>query len=312
MYPGIRCLARVALGVGLLLHAGADTLVLEPDADTSLLELQPDFNLGAQSDLPAGTLGSAAQQTRSRMLLRFDLAGALPVGAVIEAASLTLTVTRVPDGGGTPSQFSLHRMLRSWGEGQRSGSLPGGAPAVAGEATWDHRASPDLPWAEPGGVPGMDFADEPSSTERIQGRGEYGFEFGALQVAELQTWVREPDTNFGWILLSRSEGEARTARRFGSREHALAETRPRLTLEYSLSGIIPPEIRGFVLESDSARVVVDLQPGVNQNLEVSSAPVGMPWLPIAAVTETNTAGQLILIDPTPLASQRYYRVAASL
>lgn len=234
-----------ALGHGLVvvlfcvfaLVAKSDTIVLNPVADTTLLESAPDFNMGGEGHLAAGTTGSMAQSTRNRALLRFDLSG-IPPQSQILSAILTLQVTGVPgrDGGDGPinSSFILHRVLRSWGEGAKLGFR--GEFATAGEATWNHAISAGLgapggtPWSVPGAGGPSDAASEASASQFVSGLGAYEFGPSTPMRADLQRWVENPSLNFGWLLMSDSESRKKTARRFGSREDPKAT--PRLTIEY--------------------------------------------------------------------------------
>ena len=92
---------------GLVAHGGS--VELRPTGDTGLMEYEPDFNLGSQSDVPVGTMGVLAGVTRSRMLLKFDLASSLPAGAEVQSALLHVSLTKAPSG--PESVFALHRML---------------------------------------------------------------------------------------------------------------------------------------------------------------------------------------------------------
>src|SRR6476660_8457206 len=109
----------------------ADSTNLNPVADTALLETNPDFNLGGTNPILAGT---TANGPRSRALFRFDLSQ-IPTGATINSATFTIQVTN-KNGLGVGSDFTLHRLLKSWGEGM--GSFLAGAPATEGEATWNN------------------------------------------------------------------------------------------------------------------------------------------------------------------------------
>ncbi|MGA1238514.1 MAG: hypothetical protein ACO34E_16825, partial [Limisphaerales bacterium] len=105
------------------LSLGAATMELGPVADAGLMELEPDFNLGAQEDVPVGGLGALAANTVSRMLIRFDLSG-VPAGAVFQSARLRCEVVREPSGA-VDSTFALHRVLVPWEEGGGEGPIPG-------------------------------------------------------------------------------------------------------------------------------------------------------------------------------------------
>ena len=290
--------------------ASAATVALTPVSDTALFEQQPDFNFGWQQDLPAGTVGPAAATLRSRLLLRFELASAVPSNAVLRSASLRLTVTRVPDGTPVNSTFALHRMLRPWIEGEKEGGLPGGAQATAGEPTWNARSFPDEAWGQPGGESGIDYSTDVLSSERIQGAGEYVFEFGQAQMNHFEEWRRNPESNFGWILLSQAEAEPKSARRFGSREHSQPATRPTLVLDYDLPSISQPTITGISV-STNQNVVVRFTASANTRYRLEATPtiVSPVWQPVTEFLPAPAAGEMSLQDTAVVAPRRFYRVA---
>ncbi|NIP96626.1 MAG: hypothetical protein GWO24_25605, partial [Akkermansiaceae bacterium] len=164
----------------------AEVVTLNPVADTCLFEFDPDFNFGRQRDLPGGTLGLMGNSSRCRVLYKFDLA-AVPAGATIESARLTLAITSQLPVGRQVSDFALSRVLVDWGEGDGFGERPGGREALPAEATWNHRFHPGegqtaIPWAEPGGEFGVDFASARSGmAENVDGSRSnptsYVFEF---------------------------------------------------------------------------------------------------------------------------------------
>jgi hypothetical protein len=168
---------------------------------------------------------------RARGLFRFDSAGQIPPSATITSVSLRLTVTRVPSGGGVTSLFELRRVLQPWGEGNKTSSQ--GSEASAGEASWTNRLTGTAPWTIPGGQIGADFSSTFSATAPVAGLGNVTFDSGPGLIADVQAWVANAGTNFGWVLMSQSEDQHETARRFASREdfnHA-----PQLVIEYSLN-----------------------------------------------------------------------------
>lgn len=222
----------LAAGSGLLVTvalAGADTVLLAPSADTCLFELDPGFNFGGQRDVPAGTLGAQVGESRSRALYRFAIAETVAAGAAVVAARLRVEVVRSPEGKRN-STFALHRVLVDWGEGDKRGDNPGGAPAETGEANWLARAHPDRPWSVPGGAFGEDFATEPAAERGVVGDGEYVFEFNATGLADVREALRSPDKDYGWLLVSQAEGQPKTARRWATREHRTSP--PVLEIEF--------------------------------------------------------------------------------
>ncbi len=203
--------------------AGAATVTLNAVDDTSIYEGNPAGDLGATT-LLAGT-NQLIQ--RGRAMFRFDTAS-IPAGAVISEVQVLLYVTRRPDpdqhGGPVDSDFSLYRMFVSWGEG--SGSNATGSVALPGAATWNERFFGSTAWATPGGQIGTDFADTPSATTFVSDVGAYTWASTTELVDDVRSWVENPASNFGFMLVSQSEGMPGSGRRFGSTEQP--------------AGIIPP------------------------------------------------------------------------
>jgi hypothetical protein len=186
-------------------------------ADTSLIASSPDNNTGGNDFLSAGNGGGSPR----RALIQFDLAS-LPAGAIVNAATLTLTV---PSGNtGNPSSFDLFRVLGSWGEGTNTGSS--GTAAEPGDATWNSRFQGSLLWNTPGG----DYATTTSATTFVSGLGVYTWSSTRL-AADVQLWAGNSSTNFGWILISQAEDVSSSARRFGSREDP--PNAPVLAIDYT-------------------------------------------------------------------------------
>ena len=220
----------------------AESVVLHPVADATLFEVAPNNSAGGAGFFNAGT---TQNRTRNRALLQFDVSSALPPGAVISAAGLQLEVVRRSKDGYEISVFGLHRVLEPWGEGQTVPTDNGGglgAPAAPGDATWNNRFAftPEV-WASPGGAPGMDFAEDFSSSTLIYDVGTYQFESTLGLVRDVQSWLDNPQANFGWMLLTESEDLPFTARRFASREDPGGG--PVLMLEYT----VVPEPGAFAL-----------------------------------------------------------------
>lgn len=215
----------------------ADTVELRPVADTSLMEVSPDNSNGGQAWLLAGTTQNFPKM---RAVMQFDYAGLIPPDAIINAVQLLLEVTRQPRDGYNPAPFGLHRMLRAWGEGTNIAlDNPGGmgAPAATNDATWNERfAHTGQTWGAPGGAAGVDFVTEASSQTFIYGVGNSPYTFSSSLdpqlVGDVQDWLANPASNFGWMLLGEAEDINFTARRFASRE-APNDLGPRLFIDYT-------------------------------------------------------------------------------
>jgi len=261
-------------------------------------------NLGGSTDFIAGTTAGAFGQPtyKNRAVLKFDIAAQLPAGAIITSASLTLGVVKIPAPPAN-STFGLHRLLVSWGEGNKVGSS--GAQATTGEATWTSRAFLLPQWGDPGGKVGTDFLADTSASTLVGGLGSYTFASTSNLVANVQFWLDNTNSNFGWILISQDEATASTARRFASREGGAKA--PSLLIEFTVSQAQPPRMGQMTLLGDTVSFQFDVSPQRPYAVEFNNA-MGTPnWL-----TLTNIAARLaptnITVSDSVTAGQRFYRV----
>jgi hypothetical protein len=166
-----------------------------------------------------------------RALIAFDIAGSLPAGAIIDSVQLNLNISKVPDA--DPQSFSLHRLTSDWGEG--SSNAPGeegrGAEATTDDATWFRTFFPLSFWTSEGG----DFVPTASVTTSFSGLGVASFSSADAFVADVQLWLDQPETNFGWILVG-DESSYLTAKRFDSRENSVENFQPRLIVTFTPTG----------------------------------------------------------------------------
>jgi hypothetical protein len=199
--------------------------------DTTLYELNPNSNLGSAT-LGAGAISQpfSGSPARMRALIRFDLSE-LPAGATITSAEVTVTVVdHLPSGTPPGSTFELHRALKDWGEGNKIGTL--GGLAETGEATWLAPKHPGPAWTDSGASGADDTAATISSSIPVNALGSYTFPSTTDLVADVQAWLVNPTSNFGWLMKSDSEELRQTARRFGNSERAAGG--PTLTISYTL------------------------------------------------------------------------------
>jgi len=206
--------------------ASAETVIVPCAADNTLIESATGaFSNGAG---PAVFVGRTSQAvgSRRRGLLQFDVAGALPPGAIVTRAELGLVLTH----SNSPTiEIGLHRVLAAWGEGASAASGGGGAPAAPGDASWLHTFYDSAFWENPGG----DFLAEASATLDVNEAGVVGWSSMPAAIADLQAWVDFPDDNHGWLLLG-GEDAPSTAKRFVSREADDPAAPPQLLVEYEV------------------------------------------------------------------------------
>jgi hypothetical protein len=280
-----------------------ELVVLRPSADTALLEAFPVNNFGGQAWFNAGT---TQNYTKNRGLLKFDVAGAVPAGARILSATLQLEITGQPIDGYSTDNFLLHRVLRDWGEGSKSGQPPRlGAPAGAGECNWIYRfAQSTNTWAAPGGSNGVDFANAPSAGRYIYDVFESPYVWGPTpqMTADAQLWLDQPTTNFGWMLLPEHEEVDFTARRFGSREDANTNNAPLLTLEFTTCWI-----RQVQVEGGRVSLFFTVQAGQPYAVEYCDELVSGGWLELTNLPPSAVTTNLTVTDGAA-GDSRFYRL----
>lgn len=220
--------------IGALLVLGAagwaagDTIVLEPSADNTIFRdfnfPDRDYSNGAGDSVFCGRTFVHAEILQ-RGLLRFDLSD-IPCGSTITSVTLTLWVRQAA----SPARVTpvaLHRVRAGWGEGASSSPGGRGVEAEPGDATWTRRVFPGVPWSTPGG----DFESVASAVTQVGGSATSAIWGPSGDIAaDVAGWVRDPSTNFGWILVG-DEQSPGTARRFASRESA-RELRPVLIVNF--------------------------------------------------------------------------------
>jgi hypothetical protein len=197
----------------------AGDVALVPSRDNTLFE---QTNASSQTsnalgDIFVGRTNQASLSIR-RGLLQFDVAAAVPFGATITGVTLELRETTGANG---DQPVSLHRLLQNWGEGTSLASGGAGAAATPGDATWLYAfyatALVDrAPWATPGGV----FDPVASATTTIVDdfAAPHVFSWSsAAMVADVQQWLDNPSTNYGWAILG-NESAQRTTKSFNAGE----------------------------------------------------------------------------------------------
>ena len=172
--------------------------------------------------------GRIVNNSNRRALLAFKELSAIPSGATIESVKLHVRMNREES---PATNVSLLRLNSDWGEGTSDAAGPEGMGTAAetGDATWIHTFFDEAFWNTPGG----DFSEVASAQLMINDPGSYTFGSTNAMVNDVQDWLDNPETNFGWILIANEN--VVSARRFSSRENGNIENRPTLEVEYSMS-----------------------------------------------------------------------------
>jgi hypothetical protein len=305
MFNFIKRFGLFVLGGMVASSTFGDSVTLTSSADTDLFEPAPDNNTGGNLTFIAGANSGLK---RSRGLLRFNLAGQIPSNASIQSVTLTLTVTMVPFSP-NDSTFDLHRLLVDWGEGTGSStSGDAGRAAVAGEATWNNRFHPSTSWSVVGAAAPGDFSSTISASKFIQGVGSYTFSSTPEMVADVRQWLVNPSTNFGWILVSESEATARTHRTFASSESS-SNNKPTLVVQYVIP--VTPTIKLIQKVNGTIQFTFAALAGQPYTAEYRDSLTTGTWLTLTNISPQPSATDVIVADPAPPNTQRFYRVTTT-
>ena len=207
---------------------------ITPSKDNTLYEYDP-----AQGDLSNALgfhffAGENAMGELRRGVVAFDIAGQIPAGSTITSVTLSMNMSQTALQ--TERVIELHKLLADWGEGtsQATGEEGQGAPATPNDATWRHRFFDTIFWTNEGG----DFSATVSASQSVGAIGQYTWN-SAQMVADVQSWLDDPNSNFGWLLRG-DESIATTTKRFDTRESA---SPPVLTIQYMSGPRILPTPR---------------------------------------------------------------------
>ncbi len=222
--------------------AAADSKTLTPSLDNTLIQAtNPSAQLSnGQGDIFVGRTnqdgsGPATISIR-RGLVEFDIADNIPADATITGVSLSMRDVMGLNGAQT---ISLFRVLQAWGQGTSFQNGGMGAPATQNDATWLYTfynaANPSMSptWNTPGGS----FSNtlSASTVDTANSGLPAVFSWSAAQmVADVQFWLANPTSNFGWLIQG-NESIGQTAKRFnGMFSTTSPNVPPELTITYSV------------------------------------------------------------------------------
>jgi len=173
------------------------SVVLEAERDATIYEDGNGTNAnGSGSYLFTGRSESQNGSAERRALLVFPITDTIPQGSTITSVTLELTLSRTISGG---QSVRLHRLLEDWSEGPSDppGQEGGGTTAAAGDVTWIHREFSETLWT----TSGASFAQSASATLQVANEGSYSYSSTPELVADVQGWLEDASSNFGWVLV---------------------------------------------------------------------------------------------------------------
>jgi hypothetical protein len=213
----------VAFACTITERVNAAIINITPSKDNTLYQYDP-----AEGDTSNALgmhffAGETAMGELRRGVLAFDIAGHIPAGSTITAVTLSLNMSKTALD--TERTVELHKLLADWGEGTSiaPGEEGDGAPATPNDATWRHRFFDTIFWITEGG----DFSATVSASQLVGPLGQYTWS-SAPMVVDVQSWLDNPASNFGWLVLG-DETTIITSKRFDTRESA---SPPVLTIQY--------------------------------------------------------------------------------
>jgi hypothetical protein len=209
----------VCLAVLLSSSLQAAVLTLDSAKDNAIVAGNANNSNGGGPAFFAGTDGN---NSIHRALVSFDLGG-IPSGATITSVQLTLTLAQVAGGGPGTATIGLFDLTQNWGEGTTGSTFTGlassgqGLPAATGDATWNAAFFQQTSWTNPGG----DHAGAASASLFLNNatiNNTFTWLSTPQLVADVQGWVNNPSTNFGWELINANETTAKSIYGFYSND----------------------------------------------------------------------------------------------
>ncbi len=301
---GIRLIVNPKnLIIGICLASGigvsAGSVTLKPSADTGLSALNSNNNFGRTDSLILG--GIRQSPTASRILLRFELGDVLPANAVITNASLKIKVTKKKD---TPPDalVKIFRMNTPWSEGKKSGQQ--GGLGTAGEATWKTPGTNGLAWMT-GGAAFPDFENTASASQTLKAEGTYTFTSQSL-IKDLESWLANPASNQGWILIDGNESIPKAVRRIGSRESTANS--PQLVIDFEVPPPPPVTVLNITPIPGAVEIRFSAPAGNLYTLQSRENLFESPWTAITNIAAKLTSLEPVIRDPIGNASFLFYRV----
>ena len=169
-------------------------------------------------------VGLTKQNNLRRTLIEFDLSG-IPTDATITYVNFQIVISKTPFDREN-ADVSLHRLTQDWGEGEvdGAGEEGRGENAADGDATWEANFLGTSVWNSEGG----DFVEDASTTARAGGTDSPVIFDGEGLIADIQSWLENPDSNHGWAIVS--EGQAK--RYHSSNGGDEPDQKPRLIVRY--------------------------------------------------------------------------------
>jgi len=263
----------------------ANVLTLGTSQDSMVTEQFLATPQGTNIYMIAGTNG---QDEDSRSLLAFNLT-AIPSNAVVSSAALTVKVVKLAPGFPSSGTMDLRRLLVAWSDGA---------------ATWTNRLT-SIRWSTNGAAAPVDFTNSITQSITVTAQTTYTFVSNSNMVADVQRWVNNPASNFGWIIISELQGTLFTECKFGTRENSGNE--PSLTVQFTVPAT-PPALTPLSILTNRFRFSFLAETNRVYTVEYLGTLTGSNWTSLTNLGPLTIATNVVVSDPLT-ASNRFYRVS---
>lgn len=263
----------------------ANNLTVGTVQDSMVTEQFPGTPQGTNIVMIAGTNG---QDEDSRSLLAFNLA-AIPSNAVVTSAALTVKVVKLAPGFPSSGKMDLHRLLVPWGDAA---------------ATWTNRLA-GVHWSTNGAAAPVDFTNAVTQQITVSSQTAYTFVSNSNMVADVQRWVSNPGTNFGWILISELQGTLFSECKFGTREDPA--NAPSLTVQYTVPAN-PPTLTPLPISTNQFRFSFAAETNRVYFIEFLGVLTDTNWTALSTIGPLTIATNVVFSE-TLTGSNRFYRVS---
>ena len=202
---------------------------LEPTANYNWFGgLAGDSNHGNVKLLFSGRTHETGSRSIRRGFLKFDLASNLPPGA--EISDVVLILHLLPTSNQPPHNISLYKLEADWSEaasnanGRRASSSAESADSLSSLVEYNTQL-----WTARGG----DIEPTASATLQVSNEKRTYRWNSERMLADVREWQKNPDGNFGWLLLGNEEVED-SIKIFAGSEYPTTYMRPQLVVTYEL------------------------------------------------------------------------------
>lgn len=211
--------------INVSLFAQTKTITISPSHDNTLYE--DDNGMLSNGAGPFIYAGTSTSSLVKRALIKFKIDSNIPASVTITKVVLKLNMVHTPV---STRNVALYAVSANWGEGTSvaAGSGGGGIAATQGDATWLYSNYLLTKWNNPGG----DFNSAKSTLTPVNEVGVYTWSSSEM-AKDVQNWLNDPASNFGWILIGEETTTPPTNKRFCSKDNPDPEKRPVLEVSYT-------------------------------------------------------------------------------